>query len=113
ANLEWWTIPDVSVAPNAPSARRYLVNQTNSVAIAAYLPPAGTVIIVGDNNPGGGGTLKISAALANDKVVLTWTDPAAVLQVAGKVEGPYTDAGGTSPVTVDATSGQKFWRLRK
>jgi hypothetical protein len=57
---------------------------------------------------------RINQARFSDELVAYWSDPAAVLEEASQITGPWGQiSAGATAFSVVPESGQKFYRLRK
>jgi hypothetical protein len=68
------------------------------------------LVPTGSGGGGGGGTPTLSVARSSGGITLTFTG---TLQSSDKVNGPYTDVSGASPVAAQTTGPAKFYRARQ
>jgi hypothetical protein len=95
SSLEWLNV--------APTRKKFLINDDDDQAIAAYIPPDA----IAEVRPA-----TMSVLLQDGNVIVSWTEPG-VLQEAEKVTGPWNDvAGAGSPRAVAPDSRAMFYRVR-
>ena len=87
----------------APTRQKFLINEDDDQAIAAYIPPDA----IAEVRPA-----TMSVSLQDGNMIVSWTEPG-VLQEAEKVTGPWNDvAGAGSPRAVAPDSRAMFYRVR-
>jgi hypothetical protein len=97
-------IPDFAAPPDANIVRVHLGNP-----IHAEITSGDSFYIVRNVTP----DMNLQLLPFGSDRVLFWTDPAAFLQQADSLNSPWTDVPSASPVELDLSGPQKFYRLRK
>ena len=110
------TPPD-NVVDTATLSRTNLVVGNNLVAVEIHQHDAGSSDISFDFSLTGipaPSQPRIGLARFNDELVTYSNDPAAVIEEASQITGPWSPlAAGSSPVSISPSESQKFYRLRK
>ena len=95
SSLEWLNV--------APTRKKFLINDDDDQAIAAYIPPDA----IAEVSPA-----TMSFLLQDGNVIVSWTEPG-VLQEAENVTGPWNDVAGVgSSHAVAPDSSAMFYRVR-